>query len=114
VVGVVEVFLAQGLSTAIQQVIGPRRAIPPPASAGKGGKDAGGVTERLQDPDLEVCLEAAYAIWKIVGKTDPGLPVLIKALEPAGKLNELNRTKAVYVLGEIGPEAKAALPPLSH
>jgi HEAT repeat protein len=67
------------------------------------------LTERLQDPDLGVRLEAAYAIWKIDGKAEPGLPILIKALEPGEQGNDLYRTKAVYVLGEIGPEAKVAL-----
>ena len=66
---------------------------------------------RLGDPDLAVRLYAAQALWAIEKNVDDVLPVLVDLL---GVECPKVRVAAAYVLGRMGPRAKAALPVLHH
>jgi HEAT repeat protein len=63
----------------------------------------------VSDPDGGVRLEAAMALYKIDGREDKILPVLIRALRDP---DEVRRWIAADCLGEIGPPAREALPTL--
>lgn len=59
---------------------------------------------------------AALALWKITGRAAPVVPALIEALEIKGTnaADAWPSMLAATTLGEIGPEAKAAVPALSR
>jgi HEAT repeat protein len=59
--------------------------------------------------DESVCVEGAYALWKIEPKNDATIPALVRCLR--GRNSE-NRGEAARMLGYIGPEAKEAVPAL--
>jgi HEAT repeat protein len=63
----------------------------------------------LGDADGGVRLEAAMSLFKIDGRVEKILPVLIKALQEA---DEVRRWIAADCLGEIGPPAREAIPAL--
>jgi HEAT repeat protein len=63
----------------------------------------------LSDPDGGVRLEAAMALYKIDGRAEKILPMLIKALQDP---DEVRRWIAADCLGEIGPAARDAIPAL--
>jgi HEAT repeat protein len=63
----------------------------------------------LRDPDGGVRLEAAVALYKIDGRKETILPMLIKALQDP---DEVRRWIAADCLGEMGPAASAAVPAL--
>lgn len=61
-------------------------------------------------------LAVAQALWKITRRAAPVLPVLIEALEIKGTnyAYAWPSVSTARILGEIGPEAKAAVPVLSR
>jgi hypothetical protein len=63
----------------------------------------------VSDPDGGVRLEAAMALYKIDGRQEKILPLLIRALRDP---DEVRRWIAADCLGEIGPPAREALPAL--
>jgi HEAT repeat protein len=65
----------------------------------------------LWDEDPAVRVEAAMALWKIDRKGPLVIPALIKALADD---NELICWIAADYLGQIGPEARQAVPALQH
>jgi HEAT repeat protein len=78
---------------------------------GKIGRDAAEAADdlnaRLKEEDAEACAEICEALGKI-GPT--GVPGLVDALKDNSR--EVRRA-AVYALGDIGPDAKAAVPALA-
>jgi HEAT repeat protein len=75
----------------------------------------------MKDRDVVKRARAAQALWKIDGKMDEALPVLIAALnehdllQPGAYYTRVPRTgaaAAAWALGEMGPAAKSALPAL--
>jgi HEAT repeat protein len=65
----------------------------------------------LWDDDLAVRVEAAVALWKIERSGPLVIPVLIEALEAD---NEMICWMAADALGQIGPEAREAVPALQR
>jgi HEAT repeat protein len=63
----------------------------------------------LWDEDLAVRVEAAVSLWKIERSGPLAIPVLIEALEAD---NEMICWMAADALGQIGPEAREAVPAL--
>ena len=80
---------------------------------GKLGAAARGASKELaralQDESPEVRVAAAWALWRIEGKPEPVVPVLIAVLKLPEKEVEA-REAACKALGEIGPAAKDAVP----
>jgi HEAT repeat protein len=70
------------------------------------------LTAMLQSGWRDTRIAAAFALCKITGKAEPGLAVLIKALEDRRTPNESGTHSALTYLEEIGPQAKAAVPVL--
>jgi HEAT repeat protein len=77
------------------------------------------LNEKLKDNDVSKRVRAAFAIYQIEGKAESVLPVLIAALkeEDAVTVNTFARLRtaaalAAAYLGDIGPEARPALPAL--
>jgi HEAT repeat protein len=68
------------------------------------------ITALLQDPDELVCVNAAEALWKVDRRAQAAIPVLIQGLK--NQQSWPIRSDASYILGQIGPEAKAAVPAL--
>jgi HEAT repeat protein len=67
----------------------------------------------LKDPDALVRVHAAGAIWKIEKRAEAVVPALTDALTGGEDRNaSAGRVPAVHYLGQIGSEAKAALPAL--
>jgi hypothetical protein len=66
-------------------------------------------TAALRDTDFRVRLEAAVALWRIDKRAVRALPVLIEALKAD---DESQRWIAGDCLGEMGPEARPAVPAL--
>jgi HEAT repeat protein len=66
-----------------------------------------GLYVALQDPDAQVRVDAAGAIWKIEKQAAPIMPVLMDALTGG---NSAAMQRATHYLAQIGPEAKAAFP----
>ena len=84
------------------------------------------LSSALKAPSPSLRLAAAMAIWKIGRRTDGVVPTLVQLLE-SGKRQDTKEAKekinvsrsinppsklAVWFLGEIGPEAKSAVPAL--
>jgi HEAT repeat protein len=65
------------------------------------------VSPFLKDPKAEVRVSAAHAVWCISGTSGDALPILL-----AGLNSKEDVWIAAHALGELGPEAKAALPAL--
>jgi len=66
--------------------------------------------EALSDNDPYVRVCAAGALWKLDhGKRDQVIPILVAELNREGRLHNVI---AVKTLGEMGPEAEAAVPAL--
>jgi HEAT repeat protein len=59
----------------------------------------------MQDDDAAIRFQAARAFYDITGKADPVVPVLIQNL----RANKGCEMSSVYMLGEIGPAAIAAV-----
>ena len=68
---------------------------------------SGDLTAALGDKDTAVRIGAARALWHIRREAEPLLPVLTTALHDAKA-----GWQAIFLLGEIGPEAAAAIPSL--
>jgi HEAT repeat protein len=68
-------------------------------------------TVLLYDPAPRVKLEAAVAVWRIDRRVVRALPVLIETLQQP---DEVSCWVAADCLGEIGPEAAAAIPALQE
>jgi hypothetical protein len=66
------------------------------------------LVERLEDIDARVAVRAARLLWQLDGST-LGTAALLRAL---GNHNKDTRASAALVLGEIGPEARSAVPSL--
>lgn len=64
---------------------------------------------RLDDEDPEVRLFASYALWRVHAEVDRIVPVLgeLAATQPPAIVS-----MSVYILGELGPAARDALPSL--
>ncbi|MBI1831369.1 MAG: HEAT repeat domain-containing protein [Planctomycetes bacterium] len=65
----------------------------------------------FNDKDGYACIQAAFAVWKIEGKTDRAVPALVALLKATS-----DRTlpdHAAAALGTIGPAAKDAIPALT-
>ena len=81
---------------------------------GKIGDEAAApaLTKALKDHEL-VAIHAHYALAKITSKPQEHVPSLIEALK--GKAEDWTvRSNAAEALGEIGPDAKAAVPALTE
>jgi HEAT repeat protein len=63
--------------------------------------------ESLRGPSKVASLEAAWSLIWLKEHTDDVLPVMIEALEDRD-----SRWQASWLLGEMGPKAKAAVPKL--
>ncbi len=82
------------------------------------------LTELTHDKDVYVRLRAAEALWRLDRQTNAVLPVMVAELEDWSKdpnallgrtsdeSNQSRQEVAAEVLGEIGPAAKEAVPPL--
>jgi HEAT repeat protein len=73
------------------------------------------VEKRLIDEDPLVGLEAIQCLWAIERKADRAVPAVRKHLhtkEADPRKRGPIRLKAIYVLGEVGPDAKDAVPDL--
>jgi HEAT repeat protein len=66
-------------------------------------------TAALHDEDLHVRVEAGIAIWRIDKRAGRVLPVLAEALQSD---DEVLRWTAAECLGEMGPDARDAVPAL--
>ena len=65
--------------------------------------------DALKDPDEEVRMFAAYALWRTGPDARDAVPALIDALKDGdGEV----RNAAVHALGQIGPDARDAVPAL--
>lgn len=62
------------------------------------------------DPDQWLQLKAAVALWRIEHRVNRALGVLIGLLEDPGPANPWMMTRVAEALGEIGAEARAAIP----
>jgi HEAT repeat protein len=62
-----------------------------------------------EDPEAEVRLRAALALWKVSGTTEIPVLTLIQLLGCDGVVF---RSRVAQALGEIGPPAKEAMPDL--
>jgi HEAT repeat protein len=69
------------------------------------------ITAALKDPNKFVRTMAAVALWWIDRQTNVTVPILIEGLEDKGMDLE-DRKGCAWVLGEMGPKAKAAVPEL--
>jgi HEAT repeat protein len=65
----------------------------------------------LRDRDSRVRLEAAYALWKVDGQTEEPVRVLLAILDQERPYVH-DETRVMDILGEMGPNAKAAVPRL--
>jgi HEAT repeat protein len=75
------------------------------------------LTQALNDPDLEVAIKAMAALGMIKRAAKPAVPDLVKMLktkgnDPKDQLRLGLRYQAAISLGDIGPEARAAIPEL--
>jgi len=73
------------------------------------------VEKRLADEDPLVGLEAVHALWVIERNTERTIGAALKHLrttETDQRKRGQIRAKAIYILGEVGPDAKAAVPEL--
>jgi HEAT repeat protein len=79
---------------------------------GDAAKDALPAMEKLlKDPDNKVRVVAAQAVWKMDrAKVSAVVPVFIEGLRD--QTSWYNRGTSAHLLGQIGPEAKAAIPVL--
>ena len=88
------------------EVISALGAIGPPASAA-----VPRIRTLLQDPSSSIRRTAASALWWIESDSQVAVPILIEGLEDT-RADLLDRQTCVYVLGEMGPKAEAAVPAL--
>jgi HEAT repeat protein len=80
---------------------------------GADAKDAApALTRALKDQEGHVRVSAAEALWRIEGKVDPALAILIGSLTVKKVNHDYVADAAAKVLGQMGPEAKAAVPAL--
>jgi HEAT repeat protein len=66
------------------------------------------IKENLKNPDLFCRVAAAHALWRIDRNAELAIPVLIEAFAD----QQMDTEWLSEVLGEIGPDAKAAVPRL--
>ncbi len=65
----------------------------------------------LEDNEDFVRMKAAEALWRVSQKGEKAIPVLIELLrEEISRDRHVYRTDIVEILGQIGPQAKAAVP----
>jgi HEAT repeat protein len=69
------------------------------------------ITALLEDPNKLIRRTAALALWWIDSQAKVAVPILIEGLEDKGA-DLIDRQACVYVLGEIGAQAEAAVPAL--
>ncbi len=69
------------------------------------------LTEKLKDPDIQVRVFVAEAIWNIAAETKVAIPTLIEILKNPEN-PERARSRAAYALGRIGRAAEEAIPVL--
>jgi HEAT repeat protein len=78
-----------------------------------GGKARDGVAALtsacVNDPDLSVRVHAGVALWRVCRRLYPALPALVEGLHNG---DEMLTWTAADCLGDIGPEAKEAIPAL--
>lgn len=68
-----------------------------------------GLRDMLDDPFPLAEISAAHALYKLTGRADDVVPVLLEHLDT----DDLDTSvSALIVLGEIGPEAQSAIPTL--
>jgi HEAT repeat protein len=77
---------------------------------GAGKRLLGGIRALLADSHYSVRGPAAWAVWRITGDPKEGMPTLQTMLADRAQL--YSRTFAAYLLSELGPAAKPALPAL--
>jgi HEAT repeat protein len=73
------------------------------------------VEKRLADEDPLVRLEAVQALWAVERNPDRAIPTVLEHLrttEANPRTRGQIRAKAIYILGEVGPGARAAVPEL--
>jgi HEAT repeat protein len=73
------------------------------------------VEKRLADKDPLVRLEAVHALWAVERNPDRAVAAALEHLrtaEPIARVRGQTRAKAIYILGEVGPAAKTAVPEL--
>lgn len=73
------------------------------------------VVKRLSDGDPLVRLEAVNALWAVErnpGRTIPAALEHLRTTEADPLKRGRVRAKAIYILGEVGPDARAAVPEL--
>jgi len=70
------------------------------------------LAEAISDPDPAVRLAAAEALWRIEKRPERVLPILIAAVQSRQK--NADPRWAVYLVGEIGPQARKAVPALAQ
>jgi HEAT repeat protein len=70
------------------------------------------LTASLGDEWRTVRVSAAGALWKVTRHAEPSVGALIRALDGDWSLNESDTGRAVAILGDMGRDARAALPTL--
>jgi HEAT repeat protein len=68
--------------------------------------------QALEDPDAQVRVNAAGAVWKIEQKPEEVVPVLLAAMkdESGGGSESAARQRAIQYIADIGSQAKEAFP----
>ena len=69
-----------------------------------------GIQRLLQDPNPEVRLAAGEALWKVDRQAQAVLPVFVEGLK--NQKSWALRGGSIAALGQMGPEAKTAVPDL--
>lgn len=72
------------------------------------------IAKLLEDADVAVRLAAAEAVWRLDRRPQTAVAAATRVLREAGKgpAAGLERAKSVYLLGEVGPEARSTTPAL--
>jgi HEAT repeat protein len=69
--------------------------------------------QALADPDPQVRVDAAAAVWKVEQQAHKALPILVEALRGGkGTGMAASQNRAIHYLRQMGPEAKEAFPAL--
>lgn len=78
------------------------------AEVGSADRVTTALEEALVDPAPRVRRDAAVALWKVTGRTDAAVPVLVDMLQR----NDFDTEHAASGLSQMGPAAAAAVPAL--